>query len=243
MSEAHDDAERLRQDVGRVPSIESEMRKTVREIGKLRAQFASLTRRRTALHFDPVRYDAAKEAYEAAQKEDKEAALAYTRAAGDLEKLMESQRRLSAEIDRLEKLRAGIARQEELIRYLTRVITLLNDFRVELINRVRPQIAEYASRLFEQVSEGRYTYIVLDEDYNIFIQDESGTHPLRRFSGGEEDLANLCLRIAISQVVGQRSGDEASSLIVLDEVFGSQDAERREQILHALGRLQETLWA
>jgi exonuclease SbcC len=61
---------------------------------------------------------------------------------------------------------------------------------------------------------------------------------LKRFSGGEEDLANLCLRIAISRMVGDRAGGDTSSMLVLDEVFGSQDAERRERILGALQHLQ-----
>ena len=52
-------------------------------------------------------------------------------------------------------------------------------------------------------------------------------------------MANLCLRLAISQVVAQRAGGDLSSLVILDEVFGSQDAERRELVLQALGRLQE----
>ncbi|OFV85343.1 MAG: hypothetical protein A2W26_06995 [Acidobacteria bacterium RBG_16_64_8] len=116
----------------------------------------------------------------------------------------------------------------------------MDDFRVELINRVRPQIEEHASLLFERLTDGRYPRIVLDEDYSISIHDGTGVYSIRRFSGGEEDLTNLCLRIAISGVVAQRAGADTSSLVVLDEIFGSQDAERRERILQALGRLEAT---
>ncbi|MEA3428425.1 MAG: SbcC/MukB-like Walker B domain-containing protein [Thermodesulfobacteriota bacterium] len=58
-----------------------------------------------------------------------------------------------------------------------------------------------------------------------------------QFSGGEQDLANLCLRIAISQVVAERSGGAPINFIVLDEIFGSQDSGRRDLILNALGQL------
>jgi exonuclease SbcC len=108
-----------------------------------------------------------------------------------------------------------------------------------LINRVRPQLEEHASSLFDQMTNGRYPKITLDEDYNIFIHDGTSAYPIRRFSGGEEDLANLCLRIAISQVVAERAGAETPTFIVLDEIFGSQDVERRERILQASMRLQE----
>jgi exonuclease SbcC len=60
---------------------------------------------------------------------------------------------------------------------------------------------------------------------------------LDRFSGGETDLANLCLRLAISQVIAERSGDIDFQFIILDEIFGSQDQERKRNILDALSTL------
>ena len=60
---------------------------------------------------------------------------------------------------------------------------------------------------------------------------------IARFSGGEQDLANLCLRIAISQVVAERSGGTQVNFIVLDEIFGSQDEERKELIMNTLQHL------
>jgi exonuclease SbcC len=147
---------------------------------------------------------------------------------------------LAADLSRLERLRTALAQDEETVRYLVRVESLLDAFRADLINRVRPQIEEHASVLLDQVTMGRYPRIALDEDYSISIYDGAQAYPISRFSGGEEDLANLCLRLAISQVVAQRAGGDMSSLVVLDEVFGSQDAERRERILQALRRLQET---
>ena len=77
----------------------------------------------------------------------------------------------------------------------------------------------------------------LDEDYNIFLYDQTAKFPMARFSGGEQDLANLCLRIAISQVVAERSGRSQINFIVLDEIFGSQDELRKEMILLALQQL------
>ena len=43
-------------------------------------------------------------------------------------------------------------------------------------------------------------------------------------------MFNLCLRIVISQIMATRSGGEIN-FIALDEIFGSQDAQRRENIL------------
>jgi exonuclease SbcC len=57
-------------------------------------------------------------------------------------------------------------------------------------------------------------------------------------SGGEEDLANLVLRLAISQMIAERAG-QSFSLLVLDEVFGSLDEARRHNVVELLRRLQD----
>ena len=57
-------------------------------------------------------------------------------------------------------------------------------------------------------------------------------------SGGEEDLANLVLRLAISQMIAERAG-QSFSLLILDEVFGSLDESRRHNVVELLRRLQD----
>ena len=61
-------------------------------------------------------------------------------------------------------------------------------------------------------------------------------HGLARFSGSETDLANLALRVAISEHVRFQSGG-AVGLLVLDEVFGPLDPDRKDRMLQALNRL------
>lgn len=240
LSPIHDRVEALRQEVSRSISVKRELEATVRELGRLRRRIAAIERRRMALGFDHNAYAAAKKAHDSARAADKSAAVAHSAALGQLGRLAEAQRRLRDEIRHLEKLRQQIRKDEEAIRYLTRIESLLDEFRIDLINRVRPQIEEQASVLFEQVTDSRYPRVVLDDDYSVSIYDGIGAYPIRRFSGGEEDLVNLCLRMAIAEVVAQRAGGDTSSLVVLDEIFGSQDVERRDRILQALGRLEAT---
>jgi DNA repair protein SbcC/Rad50 len=57
------------------------------------------------------------------------------------------------------------------------------------------------------------------------------------FSGGEQDVANLCLRIALSRALARQRGTEAG-FIILDEVFGSQDLERRRALIEQLKDLR-----
>ena len=60
---------------------------------------------------------------------------------------------------------------------------------------------------------------------------------LDRFSGSEIDLANLALRVAISEHIHFQSGGSVG-LMVLDEVFGPLDEDRKTRMLLALERLR-----
>ena len=51
-------------------------------------------------------------------------------------------------------------------------------------------------------------------------------------------MANLVLRLAISQMIAERSG-QAFSLLVLDEIFGSLDETRRHSVMELLRGLQD----
>ena len=82
----------------------------------------------------------------------------------------------------------------------------------------------------------RYYRRVVDT-YELQITDAGVTHGMGRFSGSETDLANLALRVAISEHVRFQAGG-AVGLLVLDEVFGPLDEDRKERMLLALERLK-----
>jgi len=111
------------------------------------------------------------------------------------------------------------------------------NFRAALAGRLRPLIAARASEILRLATNGRYALLELDESYNIFLFDQNQKFALARFSGGEQDLLNLCLRVAMSQVIAQRSGRPPLQFIVLDEIFGSQDEERKSLLLSTLQHL------
>lgn len=145
--------------------------------------------------------------------------------------------RIEEEIENAARLAKNIREWEEQQRYFERLDLLFSNFRVSLIGRIRPALSRYAKTLFLDLCDNRYEDFELDEDYEILIQDRGEKFPLSRFSGGETDLANLCLRIAISLLISESSQVDFS-FIILDEIFGSQDLLRKESILTALARLK-----
>jgi DNA repair protein SbcC/Rad50 len=111
-------------------------------------------------------------------------------------------------------------------------------FRSNVISRIVPTLSQISSALFEELTEAKYNGMELDEDYNINVYDKGQKYPLDRFSGGEADLANLCLRLAISRVIADRSGS-AINFLVLDEIFGSQDTIRKRNIMQTFTGLSK----
>ena len=139
-------------------------------------------------------------------------------------------------ISELEKSKEKIKNEKIIVHNLGMLADVMSEFRTHLISRIRPTLSSYASDFFERLTDGKYSELELDEDYNLLIYDEGNSYTIERFSGGEEDLANLCLRIAISEVITERAGG-VFNFIILDEIFGSQDNIRRNNIMKALSGL------
>ena len=110
------------------------------------------------------------------------------------------------------------------------------DLRTELNDGLRPQLSESASIFLRDMTAGRYTELELDEDYSAKVIQDGEERTV--ISGGEEDMVNLALRLAISQMIADRAG-QPLSLLVLDEVFGSLDEERRLSVVDLLRGLAD----
>ena len=110
----------------------------------------------------------------------------------------------------------------------------LKSFKLVINNKITPLISQEASFLFNKMSDGKYEKIKVDSEFNFYIYDKNAFYPIDRFSGGEIDLANLTLRIAISKVLNSLNRATKISFLAFDEIFGSQDEKRRENILKSL---------
>ena len=133
---------------------------------------------------------------------------------------------------------AALTERTETSRHLNRLADLLNAFRNGIVASVGPRLAAQAAELFAELTDNEYDRLEVDADtYEIKIRDAGLLYGMDRFSGSETDLANLALRIAISEHVRFQSGG-AVGLLVLDEVFGPLDEDRKERTLLALERLR-----
>jgi DNA repair exonuclease SbcCD ATPase subunit len=130
-----------------------------------------------------------------------------------------------------------VAGLEEQAAYLQRLADLVAGFRLHLVSRLGRRLSVESAALFAELTDHEYQDLVVDpEDYAIRIADAGTEYELSRFSGSENDLASLSLRVAVSLVIAESAGE--LGLLVLDEVLGALDRERRERMLDALTRLQ-----
>ncbi|HUW96713.1 MAG TPA: SMC family ATPase [Anaerolineae bacterium] len=117
-----------------------------------------------------------------------------------------------------------------------------------IIEAVIPEIEEEANRLLGRMTEGRLSVRLKSqretlqgktvETLDIEVADELGPRSYSLFSGGEAFRINFAIRVALSKLLARRAGARLQTLIV-DEGFGTQDAQGRERLVEAIGSVQE----
>jgi DNA repair protein SbcC/Rad50 len=73
----------------------------------------------------------------------------------------------------------------------------------------------------------------LRETLDIQISDGDGPRDYELYSGGEAFRVNFAIRLALSEVLAQRAGARLQTLVI-DEGFGSQDAQGRQRLVEAI---------
>jgi exonuclease SbcC len=147
---------------------------------------------------------------------------------------------------RLESGREKIRDYEEKIRLMEDEISLLKQTRdiiseyfTYLLHVVREKIEGEVGRVLGEITDGRYDNVLIDENFTVLVNDMGDNYPAQRFSGGEQDDIAIALRIALSQYLAEVHQIHDSTFLIFDEIFGSQDEERRNNLLAAL-RTQES---
>lgn len=201
-----------------------------------RQHVVSLDAQRGGARQSEAEFAAVREAHDMAVAEARRAELEAVaavadaaRARGDMEVAERGRRELARLQEKLDVLERDKRLHDELDRALT-------DLRTDLNFQLRPELSDIASRFLADLTDGRYNALEFDEDYTLVVLEDGLPKPV--ISGGEEDLCNLVLRLAISQMIAERAG-QAFSLLILDEVFGSLDDARRGNVVELLRRLND----
>ncbi len=138
-----------------------------------------------------------------------------------------------------EERKKRIARLEEEIELYDKLKMTVAVIKEKITSKELPEISAEASNLFSAITKGRYADLRIDENFNFKVNRDGLDVDLETLSGGEQDLAALCIRISISERISKLAGRRNMGFLALDEVFGSQDEDRREELLGALHEISE----
>ncbi len=119
----------------------------------------------------------------------------------------------------------------------------------EIVKAAIPEIEDEANRLLSLMTDGRMQLALVtqqearttgnvSETLDIVISDEMGIRPYEMYSGGESFRINFALRLALSRLVANRAGAPMSMLLI-DEGFGSQDANGVEKVVSAIQSIKD----
>ncbi len=228
---------RLAGSLGRLPEVLEGISQVNQQLTAVSVERDRLQAELKQIGFDQVQFDCLASEFASLQ----------TRLDKEQKALVELSTRLEVmqkELQVKEEQLAGFDKAEEELErsvsdqyYGEKLSGLFADFRKHIIARIRPRLAELSTSLFSEMTGDKFNLVELDEDYNLQIMDYGHLFGIERFSGGEKDLANLCLRLAISLALTESAGLDRS-FVILDEVFGSQDDERRRLIFNGLASLK-----
>ena len=229
-------AERFRVLSERSDVLTAELETTRAAAAEIASRTAELRGRLAGLQYSENTFKDLRDAEAAAERSRREAELSLVRARGEHNAAREALAGVARrEAERNERERAAAETGSELALHqeLDRALT---DLRDELNATLRPDLSELASAFLRDLTNARYTDLELDEDYSATLLDDGD--PKAVISGGEEDVANLALRLAISQMIAERAG-QPLSLLILDEIFDSLDEDRRGAVIDLLRSLAD----
>ena len=238
------EADSLRGATADTSHLKTEFEKVQERLASAKAALKLTAAELRTIGFDKKHLQAAKDAVEVAEETREGAKEALTQARLDAQARSGEVKALRDRLAEAKAAQEAITGKTMEVRQHEVASDLLSKYRDQQAKRAWPRLEQLASTLLASATDGRYADVKLASDYRLMIVDRGEEHELARFSGGEQDLANLCLRLAIADWVSkERSVD--LGFVILDEVFGSQDDERRQRLLGELralsGRFRQML--
>jgi DNA repair protein SbcC/Rad50 len=227
----------LRAERKHLEQAERDLAKLEARLAELDAALAAIDDEAAGLSFDPDEHARVRaERDEAAAARDR-TAIAEREAASALADARLAVGELEGEVKQAKETAARLEELRGEARYLDSVAMLLDGFRNHLVARIGPELSREAEALFRELTNAEYEDLrIQEEELKIEIADGDRYFGIERFSGSETDLANLALRVAISMHLSRVSNADVG-MMVLDEVLGSLDVERKDLMVNAMGRL------
>jgi exonuclease SbcC len=241
LDEARGRAAELERRVKTRPEIEGALDDARRRAAEALRRAESLRQEISTLGFDEAAYEATGERVIAAEEKLGGLRDAREHLGGEWKDANHRIELAETELKRLESDRKLANKKASEATRMDEMDTLFTHFFKSLTARARPMLEAEASAFIRELTDGRYERMEFDENYRVRLLDRfDDAYAIDRFSGGEADVASLSARVALSKIIAARGGGTTLGFLILDEVFGSLDASRRNNVLLALERLKRS---
>jgi exonuclease SbcC len=203
-------------------------------IESARSAAASAVAQMDALGFDAAAHAGLESAAREAEEANEDARVALARAEEALKGAQQAQARAARALEDYDNRAGLLAALTERLRVGAAAAEALDAFRTAQVAGIRPEMEELVSGFVQILSDGRFSSVSLDESFGLTLHRDG--LPYEVISGGEEDVAAIAMRLATSQMIAERAGQQVN-LLVLDEPFGSLSEVRRGNVLRLVRRL------
>ena len=177
-----------------------------------------------------------------------------------LDDLLSEKGKLEQKLNYLKELKTKYQNSKEELKRLKRQETIYqelsqafgkNGIQALMIENVLPQLEAQTNKILSRLT-GNQLHVQfltqkagkskskkqtkLIDTLDIIIADSQGTRAYETYSGGEGFRINFSIRLALAKLLAQRAGT-ALQLLIVDEGFGTQDAEGCERLIAAINAI------
>ncbi|MEX0783848.1 MAG: SMC family ATPase [Dehalococcoidia bacterium] len=189
------------------------------------------------------RLDEAQENLSAVRRRDSELALHMGQLQARRDALVVRQSQVELDMERMQ----GLKEEDSVFGDLAKAFGR-DGIQAMLIDQSLPRVEHTANDMLDRMTGGRIHVNLatqrqsasgkITETLDIRISDEIGTRDYEMYSGGEAFRVDFALRIALARLLAERAGATLPTLII-DEGFGSQDAEGIDRLVQAITAIQD----
>lgn len=126
----------------------------------------------------------------------------------------------------------NLKKQRALERYLALKIAsdTIEETSKDISKNLVPALSEKASEIFRNITDGKYSNVYMQKNYEMMIFDGNVDRPFNYFSRGTIDQVYFSLRMAISEIISRKS----QLPFIFDDTFMQYDDKRLEKVLSFL---------
>ncbi|MFX1582704.1 MAG: ATP-binding protein, partial [Promethearchaeota archaeon] len=139
-------------------------------------------------------------------------------------------------VDEFEQKEHEVAQLDETIKTGQLIIELIREVAERGREQVRPRVVSVMERLLAAITDGKYRFPKLSEDYSLKVYSSTAGEYVEAnlYSGGTEDQFLLALRLGFAIALLPQGRGTAPQFLLLDEPFGGSDIQRRDNIIRLL---------